>query len=351
MRKQIDYIRLNYPALYSQMIQFSMLFRKKNKTISIFSGYGGDFKLYMFNHEMESKLAQLKEGLDDYSIKTVDVVVTRLLNYPNRDFNVTIENDYRNVVGGLLEEETKENQKEVAQSLKRILRKVKFSSYNMDASVFHYDHGLTYLPNQVKNYIRNADFLDLGAYSGDSAIALHKYNYRKIYSIEMSDKAIQNYRVNLARNTIDTSKYQIIRAAVTDTDKKEPIYFADNTYTIFSDKLTDEKNAKYEVPQRSVDSLVSEYQFHPKFIKADIEGFGLECVKGAVRTLKENRPVLSLAIYHNPYEFFETKPFLESILDNYTFMIRKMAVTPFGLRCHAETFLLGYPNEILQEKL
>ncbi len=347
MRKQIDYLRLHYPALYSQLIQFSMVFRRKNKTITIFSGYGGDFKLYMYNHEMEPKVAQLKAGLDEYSIRTVDVVVTRLLNYPNRDFNVTIKNDFSNVIGGLLEEETKENNKLVTQALKRILREVKFSSYNMDASVFYYDHGLKYLPDQVKEYIRDSDFLDLGAYSGDSAIALNKYNYRKIYSVEMSEKAIQNFKVNLKRNNIESSKYQIIRAAVTDTDKNEPIYFSDNTYSIYSDKLTDEKNAKYEVPQRSVDSLVSEYKFQPKFIKADIEGFGLECVKGAVQTLKKNRPVLSLAIYHNPYEFFETKPFLESILNNYTFMIRKMAITPFGLRCHAETFLLAYPNEII----
>ena len=218
----------------------------------------------------------------------------------------------------------------------------------MDASVFYYLHGIKYLPEAVSTYLGNSHFLDLGAFSGDSAVALKQYKYSKIFSVEMSNKAIENYRVTMNKNGIDENKFEIIQAAITENDKDTPIYFSDNVYTVFSDKLTTKENAKISVPQRSVDSIVAQYKITPRFIKADIEGFGLDCVKGAVKTLTTNRPVLSLAIYHNPFEFFETKPFLESILDNYTFLIRKMAISPFGLRCHAETILLAYPNEILK---
>lgn len=217
----------------------------------------------------------------------------------------------------------------------------------MDASVFYYDHGLKYLPYQVINYIDNSHFIDLGAYSGDSAIALNKFNYKKIFSVEMSPKAIENYYVSMNKNAIDRNRFEVINAAITDADKSTPIYFSDNAYTVFTDKLTERKRATITVEQRSLDSLVSQYSIEPKFIKADIEGFGLECVKGGIETLIKYRPVLSLAIYHNPFEFFETKPFLEKKLSNYNFMVRKMSINPFGLRCHAETILLAYPNEIL----
>jgi FkbM family methyltransferase len=346
LREGISYTRINYPSVYTRMIQISNIFQKKENTIHIFDEHGGNFKDYMFKNEMDPIVAALKKGLDEYSVKTIDVLLTRLQNYPEQKYGVSIKHDQSNVIGGLLDEEASGNYVKVQKHLKEYARTLKYPSYHMDASVFYYDHGLKYLPDQVSSYIQDSDFLDLGAYFGDSAIVLHKYGYRKIFSVEMSEKAIQNYKVNMKRNRIDSSRYQIMKAAIAETDKNEPLYFSDNSYSVFSTKKTDEKSAKYSVKQRSVDSLAEELNIQPKFIKADIEGFGLECVKGAVKTLTENRPVLSLAIYHNPHEFFETKPYLESILENYTFLIRKMAITPFGLRCHAETFLLGYPNEI-----
>ncbi|GAB7141350.1 hypothetical protein RsTz2092_13270 [Deferribacterales bacterium RsTz2092] len=63
------------------------------------------------------------------------------------------------------------------------------------------------------------------------------------------------------------------------------------------------------------------------------------------KTIQRFRPVLSLAIYHNPEEFFETKPLLEQIVKglNYTFKIQKHSTYPLNIN---ETALFAYPQEL-----
>jgi hypothetical protein len=72
----------------------------------------------------------------------------------------------------------------------------------------------------------------------------------------------------------------------------------------------------------------------------------MDFVKGAQKTLSKFRPVLSVAIYHNPIEFFEVKPALEQLLTNYTFLIRKLSSQVKFNQIHSEVVLLGYPKEL-----
>jgi hypothetical protein len=90
--------------------------------------------------------------------------------------------------------------------------------------------------------------------------------------------------------------------------------------------------------------LIGDYKINPSFIKMDIEGVALDCLKSGITSLKKYRPVMSIAIYHNPIEFFEVKPYLEAELDDYTFIVRKLSNTTQDFDCHAETILLAYPD-------
>jgi FkbM family methyltransferase len=208
--------------------------------------------------------------------------------------------------------------------------------------------------------VRGHDFIDCGAYNGDSALALYQYGYRKIYSVEMSKKSIEQYVELMKKNHINASKYELINMAVASRDDLPPIVLKDDSgasnLTAFegSDNehiVMNEEGGKMvkisHIKQGTLDTLVKEYGIAPKFIKADIEGYSLELVKGAVVTLKEHRPVLGICIYHNPYEFFEVKPFIESVVDNYTYIIRKLTIGPAIGGCHGEVTLIAYPNEIL----
>lgn len=71
----------------------------------------------------------------------------------------------------------------------------------------------------------------------------------------------------------------------------------------------------------------------------DIEGAAYNAIQGAVNILKEDKPLLTLAIYHTPEEFFALKPFIESLNLKYTFMIHNLNPTT----SHLETTLIGVP--------
>jgi FkbM family methyltransferase len=194
------------------------------------------------------------------------------------------------------------------------------------------------LPPEIRKYVTDHDFIDAGAFIGDSAIALAEYQYRKIYSIEMSLKSVERYRVNLANNGINNDT----------NDNEPPVKLHDTGSSGLSFLRRSGKYDEISVEKKSLDFLVDKYKISPRFIKVDIEGNGLEFVEGARKTLIRYRPVLSIAVYHNPREFFEIKPILEDLLRDYKFMVRKLATGIKNNLCHSEVVLLGYPEEIVK---
>jgi hypothetical protein len=58
---------------------------------------------------------------------------------------------------------------------------------------------------------------------------------------------------------------------------------------------------------------------------------------GAINTIKKQKPVLLLSIYHNANDFFEIKPLIESWNLGYKFKIRKLSMKEYFL---VETMLI-----------
>jgi FkbM family methyltransferase len=300
----------------------------------------------MISTDMTSKVPDLKKNLDPESIHTIDVMVQRQLNYPDESYRFRTSKR-EGVVGGLLPVEMNDVRKTIEKSLALIGKRIKFPSKNIEESVFYFHHGLSLLPLSVKQYIKDHDFIDAGAFTGDSAIALRDYQYKKIFSIELSSKSIEKYMINLTRNKITPDRYEIIQAGISSNGNNRKVLFADTGSAGLSLLREAGKYDEISVESRSLDSIVEEYKISPRFIKSDIEGNSLELVKGACKTLVKYRPVLSLAIYHNPLEFFEVKPFLEGLLKDYIFMVRKLSTGIKFNQCHSEVILLGCPKEIL----
>ena len=76
-------------------------------------------------------------------------------------------------------------------------------------------------------------------------------------------------------------------------------------------------------------------------IKLDIEGNELAAIHGAEQTIRRCRPLLCISIYHHPQDFFEIKPFIESLKLRYRFMVRKLVFHDLV----TEVSLLGYCEE------
>ena len=79
-----------------------------------------------------------------------------------------------------------------------------------------------------------------------------------------------------------------------------------------------------------------------RFIKADVEGMGTDVLLGAQQTIRKERPVLSLSIYHNKEELLGVFKILTSWNLNYKIKIRMM-----NFPLHAdELTLVAWPIEI-----
>lgn len=77
----------------------------------------------------------------------------------------------------------------------------------------------------------------------------------------------------------------------------------------------------------TIDNIFKDKNEQIGLIKLDIKGFESKAIKGSLETIKKYRPIIIAALYHNPVDFYELKPFLESLNLNYKFMIRISELT------------------------
>ena len=63
----------------------------------------------------------------------------------------------------------------VKKLMNKLKRKSNFILEELDENIFYYKHGLKYVPDNVGDGLKNKDFIDGGAYIGDSALMFEKY--------------------------------------------------------------------------------------------------------------------------------------------------------------------------------
>ena len=84
-----------------------------------------------------------------------------------------------------------------------------------------------------------------------------------------------------------------------------------------------EKNNVQKIKTVTIDNFVRENQLEIGLIKLDVEGFEQQVLKGAEETICQQKPILLISIYHNADDFFNIKPWIESLNLGYKFKIFK----------------------------
>lgn len=314
------------------------------------------FKDYLISHNIPDEISELKKNLDASSCETVDLCIQRMNHdpqfhgyRPNREETLVSPRNY------LTEDEQKEA-REFLQKLPGIRKKYKLPRYEHLPEVFMSRNGLIFLPPAVLEYMKGKDFIDGGAYIGDSALILSEYAPRKIFSFDIFDKNAKMFRKTLLKNHVPQEMFELVISGLYDRDQDGVASVAGNGG---GTSLYAEGTNLCSFPLKKLDTFRSERNCRVGLIKLDIEGSEPNAIRGAVKTIQEDRPVLAIAIYHNPESFFQLKPFLESIVPNYEFQIRKLRVPGYpGLPfTHAdwwllhmyslsEIYLLAYPREL-----
>ncbi len=205
----------------------------------------------------------------------------------------------------------------------------------------YYRHGLVFLPESVRGYIASKDFIDAGAFHGESCIVFMEYSPCCVHSFEPSEASRKHFLSLMRKDGVPKGKYCLVPAGLSNEKKTVQIHDSGGSgMTLSNDSSGDEK-----IQITTVDSYAEEQKLKcVGVIKADVEGMGLALVRGAEKTIRRDRPVLLLSIYHTKEEYYGIYEFLKSLNLNYSFRIEMLFRTIY------ETTLLAWPAELAADK-
>lgn len=301
---------------------------KKIRNRTILAGNISDYEKRVVNafyNEMKDLnykkyYPELIKNLDKNSIKCVDNIISKI--------KLVAENKvYANKLIYTIKE-----QKEIQKLLQNFYPKIekinencyKYKNYflpinHFEASVFYYKHSLDKLN---KSKFKNKDIIDAGAFTGDSAIVLSSYTKGNIYSFEPTSQIYALLQKTLKLNP-KCKNIIPVKKGLGAKCETQLIHVMDSGSSI-NRIFTNQEHEKENIKITTLDIFVKENNLNNiGLIKVDIEGFEQEFLKGAINTIKSQKPTLLLSIYHFADDFFNIKPIIEDLNLGYKFKIVK----------------------------
>jgi FkbM family methyltransferase len=164
--------------------------------------------------------------------------------------------------------------------------------------------------------LSNEDYLDLGAFNGDTVEEFLRYNcvYKSITAVEPDSR---NFR-KLVENTKGIKNITLLNAAV-----------SDNNGTMLISKNKGRGNAQtgktVEIPCVCVDEIAKINP--PTFIKMDVEGSEMRAISGGEKTISK-KPKMHIAAYHRSEDLFSLPLKILKINPHYKIYMRKHRALP-----------------------
>lgn len=258
----------------------------------------------------ENEIDELFPDLDDKSLEVAKRFISR--QYKALPNSLMVHPKYF-----YTEAENKEYQK-LQKDFAASIRRFHLPHHLVGPESLYYHHGLRFAPDFIKKHIAGKLFGDVGGWLGDSALVFSNYAPEKILIFEPDDALIKKMINVLERGDLAKEKYEIHAFG-----------------------LSDASHVSNGMICRTLDEISSGYSTPFGVLKADIEGMGAAFVRGARKTIERDRPLLSLAIYHNEEEFVGIYRMLKSWDIGYH--IEFKSLNPFV--AHGEVTLLAYPEE------
>jgi len=175
------------------------------------------------------------------------------------------------------------------------------------------------LPKEVLYKLKNKVFIDGGAFWGDSMLMLQKYSPLKTICFEPNSVNFAKLQNVAASNNINVEISPLGLSNIKETLKMN---YISNKQNHGASLVFSPYKAKTEtISTTSLDAYLLPTVGEIGLIKLDVEGVGLNAIKGAASTIESFAPIISCAVYHNPEEIFEIVPQLAKYNNNYKFSI------------------------------
>lgn len=290
----------------------------------------GSFFDFISKENIQEDYVNLIKNLDEESIKVVSRIISRI-----RQLKQTGSRKF------ILSEQEVIQKKALMSEFFSLIIKLNDDAWayqkyllpinHFEASVFYYKHFL----NEFNHLDSNKCVIDVGGFIGDSAIVLSEYFNDKIYSFEPLN---ENYELLLKTIELNKQMKNIVpvNMGLGESEGKLDIYSRDSASGLL--KRFDAIDEKETINITTLDKYVDDNNLQVGLIKVDIEGAEQFFLKGARKTICEQKPALIISLYHQAEDFFYIKPMIESWGDlGYKFKIRQ----PILNDIHVETILIA----------
>lgn len=176
----------------------------------------------------------------------------------------------------------------------------------------------------------NDIFVDAGAFVGDTVEQFIWNNigqFKKIYAFEPGERQFKAMKFRVERLIqewgLENKKIECINAGLGESNNKVPYHI--NEDVPCGNNFLQESSNEFDkiVDIYSLDEYLDKKQV--TFIKADIEGYELEMLKGSEYIIKQYKPKLAISIYHKPDDILEIITYLKKIVPEYKIAIRHHA--------------------------
>lgn len=254
-------------------------------------------------------------GLDETSVETVYQIIGRL---------------YKTIFCEEVEYTQKEREEciRVSDELKKNVFQISknhfvYKNYHLpvklfESNVFYYEYALPTLHNLS---YKEKDMIDAGGFIGDSALILSNYTNGKVHTFEAETGNFNKMKTTMEMN----QNTQIVPVNLALSDAVGSLQFFVFSECHGANRATNntQDERTISVPCTTIDAYVKEHNLTIGLIKTDVEGAEKALLRGAIETLKTQKPTLIISIYHSMDDFFTIKPWIEAMDLGYTFRISR----------------------------
>lgn len=336
LRSEADQLCMDKQSLVQSLaIQQDML-QKKNDEIALFharymeaiwcSGWVEYWKRYFYENYsgIVSQLEKIEKGVDDLSRKTLELFLERnFYIFPEQKYSSLFRFDHDHI---FQDWELAGMREGLPEGELRKKYHIEEGAY-LETPVFKFHCGLLLLPDKVQKRVEGKDIIDGGAFWGDSALVLENYKPRSIHAFEPMKENYKELGRTKEKNCL--TNLVMVPCGLGDKEVCSDIYYHEMLsgaslipYKAIMMEKPDLHVDKVEIT--TIDSYKKKYGLEIGVIKLDIEGNELEAVQGAEETIKKDKPILLISVYHQPKDLFGIKPLIEGWNLGYQFMFRKL---------------------------
>ncbi len=270
--------------------------------------------------DIEERYDRLVSGLSDNDRTIIDTMIGRIQHLCEKGDKTCYLPDEA--------ERIYRNKKESLRVVKLndhcfVYRGYKLPINAFETSTFACNYGLDLIDQP--EYADGKDIIDAGAYIGDSALVFNRYfsKCRRIYAFEPEQNSYSLMEKTIAMNGVDN--IIPVRLALGDANGEGELTIHGMGSNLLDRHREPGQGAQNVQAIKTVrlDDYVKQNNIVAGVIKTDLEGFEMHFLRGALETIKKDRPILVLSIYHSADDFFGIKPFIESLNLGYRFRLFK----------------------------